>query len=81
MDEITKTTIRIINGDAWQLAGSYWKKVRQAIIFDLTGINPTLAKSGCVALENLLAQKAQIDTSGKCYAEILKDLKAWSETL
>ena len=81
MDEATRKTIKIIDGDAWNLSGPRWKKTRQAIIFDLTGVKTTLAKSGCVALENILVKKAQIDTAGKCYAEIKNDLKTWSKTL
>ena len=81
MNETTRKAIKIIDGDAWNLSGPRWKKTRQAIIFDITGVKQPLAKSGCVALENILVGKAQIDTTSKCYAEIKNDLKTWAKNL
>jgi len=81
MNETTRKAIKIIDGDAWNLSGPRWKKTRQAIIFDLTGIKTPLAKSGITVLEKLLIKEAHLDTAGKCYAEIKNDLRAWSKTL
>jgi len=81
MNETTRKAIKIIDGDAWNLSGPRWKKTRQAIIFDLTGIKTPLAKSGITVLEKLLIKEAHLDTTSKCYAEIKNDLRAWSKTL
>jgi len=81
MNETTKKAIKSMLGRPYLLAGNGWKYARQLIVTDLTGTKTPLAKSGITVLEKLLIKEARIDTDGKCYAEIEKELEAWSKTL
>ena len=81
MTPATLTILKQIHGDAWRLAGPANRRTRQAVLSDLTGRKVTAADAGVNNIRAELIRLANIDTAGKCIAEIDRDLAVWVETV
>ena len=74
MNKESITILKAINGDIYSLAGPHNKKLRQELIYQLTGDKKPIAKCGIHAIELIICNLINPENnSGYCTIKTLQE--------